>query len=185
MRSRQRQRLRLQQQQQRKISSDESEEEIVPHSVFSFAGMASSSDDDDDDDHEKEIVDGKSAVADQDVFKRDILVENALQEQDNIPLAMAENDEDELLDKLINESSCREQNTDELRKTYLSQLFALQSPAKVGNSKSAAVIMKSLDVDALISKRFGAIAAFTAQVEREATGGGARRVLAAGAQRAR
>ncbi len=98
---------------------------------------------------------------------------------------MAENDEDELLDKLINESSCREQNTDELRKTYLSQLFALQSPAKVGNSKSAAVIMKSLDVDALISKRFGAIAAFTAQVEREATGGGARRVLAAGAPRAR
>ena len=185
MSSRQRQRLRLQQQQQRDISSDESEEEIVPHSVFSFAGMASSSDDDDDDDHEKEIVEGKSAAADRDVFKRDILVENALQEQDNSPLAMAENDEDELLDKLINESSCREQNIGELRKTYLSQLFALQSPAKVGNSKSAAVIMKSLDVDALISKRFGAIAAFTAQVEREATGGGARRVLAAGAQRAR
>ena len=185
MSARQRQRLQqlklaeaqhqLQQQQGGDDESEESEEEeAIPHRIFSFAGMAESSSEDDD---EEEGEDNESKANEGVGNRRSVLVsKERLAEQEEQELAREEAEEAALLDSLIHEASTQQQSPQNLRKNYLAELFALQTSlgksTGSGSGGSGGGVAKSLDIDALMSKRFGAAAAFAAQVERDGGGGG-------------
>jgi len=146
--------------------SEESEEEdTAPHRIFSFAGMESSSDEDEDDNNsdngddnssERKIGNNKPAL----VSAAAALSKEQEEKDSQVAKAKAKAEEEEaaLLEHLIQESAIQQQSPQNLRKNYLAELFASSA--------------KSLDIDALMSRRFGAAAAFAAQVERDGGGGG-------------